>query len=314
MRLRFESKLNHLHSLYRDIETRYERACEDIDQLQTNNNALITLADKQRSEITELSTKKVKLETDTEFKDSQIKFHIRELDSKQRKIIENEYQLSKLQTQCDRLKFQVNDLNEQINSFEVQKDVTNTTVESLKHERSLLEQALRDVKEERDKYFNLHSQEKDKFIEINEKLQALQREEMSYQKISKNFDQRVTEMDQNNIELQGKLEKAEKEVAVLTEKNEILNSNNESLSIRVKEISSEIENMNSAKNKFSTDLDNAREQISILNQQMSQKDEIMETDKKELERLSRRLIDMEQENDSLEIEKNAHQKTNFVQK
>ena len=314
MRLRFESKLNHLHSLYRDIETRYERACEDIDQLQTNNNALITLADKQRSEITELSTKKVKLETDTEFKDSQIKFHIRELDSKQRKIIENEYQLSKLQTQCDRLKFQVNDLNEQINSFEVQKDVTNTTVESLKHERSLLEQALRDIKEERDKYFNLHSQEKDKFIEINEKLQALQREEMSYQKISKNFDQRVTEMDQNNIELQGKLEKAEKEVAVLTEKNEILNSNNESLSIRVKEISSEIENMNSAKNKFSTDLDNAREQISILNQQMSQKDEIMETDKKELERLSRRLIDMEQENDSLEIEKNAHQKTNFVQK
>ena len=99
MRLRFESKLNHLHSLYRDIETRYERACEDIDQLQTNNNALITLADKQRSEITELSTKKVKLETDTEFKDSQIKFHVRELDSKQRKIIENEYQLSKLQTQ-----------------------------------------------------------------------------------------------------------------------------------------------------------------------------------------------------------------------
>lgn len=39
LRLQFESKLNGLHSLHRDLETKYDRACEDIFNLETLSNA-----------------------------------------------------------------------------------------------------------------------------------------------------------------------------------------------------------------------------------------------------------------------------------
>ena len=57
MRLKFESKLNHLHSLYREIEIRYDRACEDIDKLTLHNQTLIKLTDHQRSTISTLTSK-----------------------------------------------------------------------------------------------------------------------------------------------------------------------------------------------------------------------------------------------------------------
>ena len=39
LRLQFESKLNGLHSLHRDLEARYERAKQEIYRLETIGNA-----------------------------------------------------------------------------------------------------------------------------------------------------------------------------------------------------------------------------------------------------------------------------------
>lgn len=37
LRLQFESKLNSLHALHRDVKAKYSRAAEDIFQLETFN-------------------------------------------------------------------------------------------------------------------------------------------------------------------------------------------------------------------------------------------------------------------------------------
>lgn len=314
MRLKFESKLNQLHSLYRDIETRYERACEDIEQLQTNNHSLTKLSDEQRGELAELNTIKIKLETDVEFKDSQIKFHLREAETRQRKINDQELQISKLLSQIDRHQFQINDLNEQVNAYEVQKDVASTTIAGLKHERFLLEEQCRDLKEEKEKYVEKYETSRAKFEDVRDKLQALQREEMSYQKLADNFDERVKQMSDENIELNTQVNNLEKQVAILTEQNEIYKSTNDELSSRNNEITVQIEELNSLKNKLIKDLDEANDKINSQVEQIGKKNGAMEKDRKEIERLNRRLMDMEQENDTLEIEKNSHQKTTVVQK
>ena len=40
LRLQFESKLNGLHSLHRDLQAKYERALEDIYRLDFNNRSV----------------------------------------------------------------------------------------------------------------------------------------------------------------------------------------------------------------------------------------------------------------------------------
>jgi len=44
LRLKFESKLNNMHALHRDLRAKYERALEDIYNLEGNNHTLNQLA------------------------------------------------------------------------------------------------------------------------------------------------------------------------------------------------------------------------------------------------------------------------------
>lgn len=146
MRLKFESKLNHLHALYRDIETRYERACEDIEHLSKQNGDLIKLSDKQRGEISDLTTLRVKLETNVEFHASQIKFHLRESESKQRKINDLEMRSTQLQNVVDQLTKTKSELDSEIKQLKLSLEGKDTNISSLRYERSRLEEALRDMK------------------------------------------------------------------------------------------------------------------------------------------------------------------------
>jgi hypothetical protein len=51
LRLQFESKLNSLHALHRDVKAKYQRATEDIFTLETFNKEKQTQNEKQKEEL-----------------------------------------------------------------------------------------------------------------------------------------------------------------------------------------------------------------------------------------------------------------------
>jgi len=56
LRLKFESKLNNMHSVHRDLETKYKRALNELAGLQTINEQLYSKNNAQAEEITSLKT------------------------------------------------------------------------------------------------------------------------------------------------------------------------------------------------------------------------------------------------------------------
>jgi len=63
LRLQFESKLNSLHALHRDVKAKYSRAAEDIYQLETLNKEKSDEIVKQKAELIELRSLKIEHES-----------------------------------------------------------------------------------------------------------------------------------------------------------------------------------------------------------------------------------------------------------
>ena len=63
LRLQFESKLNSLHALHRDVKAMYRRAIEDIHDLEKFNKEKALNLDTQKKELVELKMVKVEHET-----------------------------------------------------------------------------------------------------------------------------------------------------------------------------------------------------------------------------------------------------------
>ena len=57
LRLKFESKLNNMHSAHRDLETRYKRVLNDLGAAQKNIKLLNETLQKRTDEITDLKTR-----------------------------------------------------------------------------------------------------------------------------------------------------------------------------------------------------------------------------------------------------------------
>ena len=269
MRLRFESKLNQLHSLYRDIETRYARALEDIDVFEQKSKELFKLTDAQRAEISNLSREKLDLETEKEFNKNQIKNYLREGETKQRKINDLEIRINEYIIQNEKLHHDVISLKDMITQKEIELDSDKTVITGLKYERTQLETALRENQKEKDNYWNMFENQRVEFEKIRDELQSLQRKEMAFDKLRSNFEERVKQMYDENLAVQKKLDKVEKEAETFKQKNEILETRNETLNKNYTEVSTEILEINSLKNEFKKHLDDANQTITFLKSQVS---------------------------------------------
>ena len=63
LRLKFESKLNNMHSAHRDLETKYKRCRQDLQLAMTDKETLTNTLNARNDEITQLKTKQTDLET-----------------------------------------------------------------------------------------------------------------------------------------------------------------------------------------------------------------------------------------------------------
>ena len=84
LRLQFESKLNGLHSLHRDLQAKYERALEDIYRLEFGSKAIKEKYDIIEAEVITLRSLKIEHESKINYQDERIKSLIVECEQKVR--------------------------------------------------------------------------------------------------------------------------------------------------------------------------------------------------------------------------------------
>ena len=71
--MQFESKLNGLHSLHRDLQAKYERALDDIYRLEFSQKSTKEKSDLIESEVINLRSLKIEHESKINYQDERIK-------------------------------------------------------------------------------------------------------------------------------------------------------------------------------------------------------------------------------------------------
>ena len=84
LRLKFESKLNNMHSAHRDLETRHKRVSQDLNNAQKNIKMLNETLQNKTTEITQLKTTQAENETEIAQQREELESHKRELTIKGR--------------------------------------------------------------------------------------------------------------------------------------------------------------------------------------------------------------------------------------
>ena len=101
LRLQFESKLNSLHALHRDVKAKYARATEDIFQLEQFNAEKAALLETQKADLIELRSLKIANEAKIQMQDERLRHLQAELEIKIRNIAENEAKIITLNETID---------------------------------------------------------------------------------------------------------------------------------------------------------------------------------------------------------------------
>ena len=73
LRLKFETKLNNMHALHRDLETKYDRACQEIVQFEQNKKQLASILQEQKTQIVDLQSQKIDHESKIVYQQERIR-------------------------------------------------------------------------------------------------------------------------------------------------------------------------------------------------------------------------------------------------
>lgn len=107
LRLKFESKLNNMHSVHRDLETKYKRALSELAGLQTINEQLYNKNGAQADEITLLKTAKAEMESKISYNDEKIAGLQREVNIKIKQVQDLEGKFTGAQDELDMTKYKL---------------------------------------------------------------------------------------------------------------------------------------------------------------------------------------------------------------
>jgi chromosome segregation ATPase len=131
LRLKFESKLNNMHSIHRDVETKYRRALNEIENLRVDKNMYQEKMKQFQSDYLDTKRLKEEKEGEMEFKDEKIQLLTKEnklrkeqIDNLEKKLlglqssVEFKLNIEYIQSEAERLDFSKYQPEERVDIYE----------------------------------------------------------------------------------------------------------------------------------------------------------------------------------------------------
>ena len=206
LRLQFESKLNGLHSLHRDLQAKYDRALQDILSLETIKGIQREKVDRQNDELLLLRSNKIDNEATISFQAEKIKTLQLECEQKQKQSRDLENKLTAAHGTIEKRNIDIKEAEYRANQATIVQDTEKMLVAALKVEKKHLESSLKENTELKDAFRAKNEDLQIKYEEIFKECEHYKRQLVGIDELRKDRDER--------------LEQLRKEIEDLTQKNE----------------------------------------------------------------------------------------------
>ena len=194
LRLKFESKLNNMHSIHRDLGTRYRRALLDIETLQNTNELLNS---KKLEIIEELNKMKIQFaEQNTKMSYDREKILALEKENKIKIDQVNDLlgKTADMQEKYDHLQYQNQLSLKQVSEQKLAIDVNLSQIQTLKNEKQHLRQSELEARMLKETFEKKLSETSDELKRISDMFQLSQREVLGFTEIRKEREERIDKL------------------------------------------------------------------------------------------------------------------------
>ena len=136
-----------MHALHRDLQSKYQRALEDIFLLENQNHTFSKLVSEQKAELIELRSEKVENEAKIVYANERIKQLIQENELKLRNLNDLEIKLSKSNSEGENKSLLIKNAEKQQHEMRLKIDANRSAIDGLTSEKNHLELSLKENKD-----------------------------------------------------------------------------------------------------------------------------------------------------------------------
>jgi len=144
LRLKFESKLNNIHAIHRDLQAKYKRALEDIYHLENTNHSNSVTLQAQKAELIELRSEKVENESKIAYQAERVKKLIQENELKLRQVNDLEVRLSKANNEIETKNHVLKEKEKEMTEMRLKLDANKALIDGLTSEKNHIELSLKE--------------------------------------------------------------------------------------------------------------------------------------------------------------------------
>lgn len=138
LRLKFESKLNNMHSAHRDLDTKFKRTKADLVVALDEKNLYLEQLNEKIEEITTLKTKNTELNSQVGNYKERLESYVRDLQIKSDQLIEYEKRNNKIMDEIDLLKYKLQEQQKDNTEMKLKTDILSSANDGLTSEKNHL--------------------------------------------------------------------------------------------------------------------------------------------------------------------------------
>ncbi|CAI2361027.1 unnamed protein product [Moneuplotes crassus] len=199
LRLKFESKLNNMHSIHRDLGTKYRRALLDIETLQNTNELLNTKKIEIIQELNGIKTQFAEQENKLAYDKEKIIALEKENAIKVEQVQDLLIKTAQMQEKYDKLQYQYQLSLKNVSEQKLSIDVLKSQIQALKNEKTHLRQSEVESRMLKETFEDRLKDTTEELRSIKEVLQVSEREVLGFNEIRKEREERIDKL-KNELE------------------------------------------------------------------------------------------------------------------
>jgi golgin subfamily B member 1 len=313
LRLKFESKLNNMHSIHRDLGTKYRRALLDIETLQNTNELLNSKKLEILEEFNKLKAEHAEQNTKLAYDKEKINALERENKIKIDQVNDLLNKTAEMQEKYDKLQYHQQLSLKTISEQKLNIDILQSQIQTLKNEKTHLRQSDVESRMLKETFENKLRETAEELKTITETLQLSQREVLGFNEIKKEREERISKLKSEVEHLTIKLNSTETKLA---KTSIILEKTSDQLDSIKEEYHSTVEKLkkiNKARNDKEYRLSEEKHTSYKLRKELEQLKEIAKENVREIDDNKETIREKEKEINRARMEKESMEKRHALQ-
>lgn len=196
LRLKFESKLNNMHSAHRELESKYKRVLTDFTTEKKTSKLLEDKLQNRQDEIAQLKTQQAENESEILRNREIIGSIQRELNIKNRQMKDMEIRTNKAMEELDSFRFKLQESYKDNTELKLKMDVSISTISGLESEKSHLTLEVNELRELNTMYEEKTKQLMHDLQETTSQLQLNKREMIGFSEVNKEREDKIMKLKQ----------------------------------------------------------------------------------------------------------------------